>query len=142
MTEVATAPTARTSLPIGTLIDKMWAAREKQRQLEAEIETIKKDLTGLEEDLIERMDAEGTTKSAGRHATVSFTFSTSANVVDGEEGWAKLYAYIKKTGYWSLLHRRITDTTYRELLEAGKKVPGLEPFTKRRVNLRAIPTKI
>lgn len=83
------------------------------------------------------MKAEGLEQSKGKKASVSFT-STTAAQVEGDEGWTQLYAYIKKTGHFQLLQRRVSDPTYRELLEAGKKVPGLQPFTKVRINLRAI----
>ena len=83
--------------------------------------------------------ASPSSKASGTKATLSFSFSTIADV-QGDEGWKQLYAYIKKTGYFHLLHKRVTDGAYQELLEAGKKVPGVLPFTKKRINLRTIPT--
>lgn len=128
---------------VGTLIDKLWALREEKKELEAKAAALSKQMEPLEEQLFEKMDAEGVDKATGRKASVSFTFNVSANVgVEGdtEAGWKLLYAYIKKTGYWHLLQRRVTDTAYRELLESGKKVPGVQPFTKKRINLRTLAT--
>jgi hypothetical protein len=135
----ATASSTTSTHPaaVGTLIDKMWALREEKKRLEAETVEVSKQMSAIEETIVERMDAEGLTKSAGKNATVSFSFSVTADV-QGDEGWKLLYAYIKKTGYFHLLHRRVTDTAYKELLDAGKKVPGVLPFTKKRVNLRTI----
>lgn len=116
----------------------MWALREKRTAAEAVVDTIKAEIATIETQIDERMEAEGMTKATGTKATVSFSFTTIADV-QGDDGWTKLYAYIKKTGYWHLLHRRVTDGAYKELLEAGKKVPGVEPFTKKRINLRTIP---
>lgn len=128
---------------VGTLIDKLWTLREEKRELEAKAAAVSKLMEPLEEQLFAKMDADGVDKATGRKASVSFSFAVSANVgVDGdvEAGWQALYGYIKKTGYWHLLQRRVTDTSYRELLDAGKKVPGVQPFTKKRINLRTLAT--
>lgn len=137
MTAVTT-PTVPTG-SVGTLIDKMWKLREQKKEYEAAAAAVSKEMTALEDALIEKMDAEGVTKATGRAASASFTFSTIADV-QGDEGWKLFYAYIKKTGYFHLLHKRVTDTAYKELLDAGKKVPGVLPFTKKRLNLRTLST--
>lgn len=124
---------------LGNMIDLMWALREKRKVAEAEVEKLKAEITAIEADVEKQMDADGITKASGTKATLSFSFSTIADV-QGDEGWKQLYAYIKKTGYFHLLHKRVTDGAYQELLEAGKKVPGVLPFTKKRINLRTIPT--
>lgn len=128
---------------VGTLIDKLWALREEKKELEAKAKAVAEQMEPLEEQLSVKMAAEGVDKATGRKASASFSFAVSANVgIDGdvEAGWKALYAYIKKTGYWHLLQRRVTDTSYRELLDTGKKVPGLQPFTKKRINLRTLTT--
>lgn len=140
----ATPIKAKTSVPtkpqtLGELIDSMWALREKRLTAEAAVDTIKAEISAIEAQIDERMEAEGMTKATGTKATVSFSYTTIADV-QGDEGWTKLYAYIAKNKYWHLLHRRVTDAAYKELLEAGKKVPGVEPFTKKRINLRTIPS--
>jgi hypothetical protein len=140
----ATPTKAKTSVAakppeLGRLIDEMWALREKRKIADAAVEALKAEITAIEEQIEAQMDAQGITKASGAKATLSFSFSTIADV-QGDEGWTKLYAYIKKTGYWHLLHRRVTDGAYAELLEAGKKVPGVEPFVKKRINLRTIPS--
>lgn len=125
----------------GTLIDKLWALREQKRALEAQADAISKEMSVYEEQLAAKMDADGVTKATGRAASVSFSFSVAANVgVEGDvdAGWDALHAFIKKTGYWHLLHRRVSDAAYKELLDSGKKVPGCTPFTKKRINLRAL----
>lgn len=136
---------------VGSLIDAMWEKREKKRKLEAEVKLLDDDMLALEEALTERMNKEGMAKATGKNASVSFTSSISANP-QGEEGWALLYAFIAKKKYWHLLQRRVSDTAYREvlaLLNGGGKleeltiknqVPGTLPFTKKRLNLRALAT--
>ena len=47
--------------------------------------------------------------------------------------WQK--QHISRTKAWHLLQRRVSDPAYRELLELGKKVPGVEPFNKRTLSV-------
>lgn len=121
-------------LPLGTLIDTIWAAREAKRKLEADVKTIEGEIAGLEEILLERMDKEGVDKSTGKKATVSVTSTIKANIVD----WDALCKFVKKNDYFHLFHRRVADEAARELFETKGQVPGLEPFTKRKVNIRTL----
>jgi len=138
MTEVASPPkiTIRPA-SVGTMIDQLWAMREQKKSLETEASEVAEKMHAIEESLLSRMDSEGVDKASGKKASVSFTHSIVANI-SGDENWDKFYAYIKKTGYFHLLQRRVSDPAYRELLDSGKKVPGAEPFVKKRLNLRTI----
>ena len=127
----------------GTLsqkIDTFWELRNQKSEIEAELKKINARLSDYEEQVAADMDAAGLKSTGTDKATVSFTTSI-VPVVQGDEGWDLLYKYIKKTGYFHLLFRRVTEASYRELLtvNAGKKdfaVPGVLPFMKRRVNMR------
>lgn len=119
---------------LGAVIDQIWAAREEKRRLEAEVGEIEAKISELEQQLIERLDAEGLDRATGSKATVSVSTNTVANVTD----WDALWQFILKNKYTHLLQRRVSDPAYRELLEQGKKVPGVEPFLKRRLNVRSI----
>lgn len=117
---------------IGAMTDKLIELREAKRELEAKITVIEAESEEVTQALIAKLDAEGTDRGAGKLGTVSVTSSIVANVTD----WEKFYAFIKKTGYFHLLQRRPADAAFRELLETKGVVPGVEPFSKRRLNLR------
>lgn len=119
---------------IGTLIDGIWALREEKRDLEAKVKTIEGEIAAKEEALLARLDKENTDKAAGRKASVSVGTSQQFNIQDFDA----LAAYVKKTGYFHLFQRRITVDAARELFEKHGQVPGLEPFTKRKLNVRTI----
>lgn len=125
----AAAPAA---LTLGQKIDAMFDLREKKRALEAQIKELDGQYEILESELMEDMAKQGTDKMSGAKASVSITTSTVANVAD----WDSFLAYVYKMKYGHLLQRRVSDPAYRELLEQGKKVPGVEPFHKSRLNLR------
>lgn len=139
-TAAVTATPARLSGTVGANIDAMWALREQKRALEADVKVITEKLEAYEGGLMDILETEGMVKATGAFATVSISESIIATVEGGDEGWKLFHAFIKKTGYFHLLHKRISDEAYRELLRAGKKIPGLQPFTKKRLNLRALST--
>lgn len=135
-TAAKTAAKATAQPTLGSDIDLMFELREKKRKLEAAIKEIEGQATLVEERLMESMEKQGIDKSTGKNASVSVTSNTVANVDD----WDAFGAFIVKNKFLHLLQRRVSDPAYRELLEAGKKVPGVQPFTKKRLNLRALST--
>lgn len=120
---------------LGTGIDKMFELREEKRVLDAQVAAIEAELHAYEEALLEQMKSQGIDKATGSKATISRTMGTVA----GMEDWDKLCAFIKRTGNFQLLQKRVSDPAYRELLESKGVVPGLQPFTKVRLNLRVLP---
>lgn len=128
--------TAAKSRPVtmGSLIDRIWASREEKRRLEEQAKEVSAQIAALEEELVERMNAEGTDKAQGTKASVSITSSVVADVQD----WDAFWTYIARNKFWHLVQRRVSDPAYRELLEQGKKVSGVQPFTKRKLNVRSI----
>lgn len=124
--------TATKAPPLGKLIDQLWSIREKKRELEAAVKDLDGKISDIEVELMEALNAAGLEKASGTKASISITTTTVANVTD----WDEFGKYILKNKFLHLLQRRVSDPAYRELLEAGKKVPGTEPFTKKRLNLR------
>jgi hypothetical protein len=117
---------------MGSLIDGMFDLREQKRSLDAEIKKIEEKLDAQEKLVLERMELEGTNAVKGKKASASISTNVVANVVD----WDKVYAFVKKTGNFQLFQRRISDPAFRELMELKGAVPGVEPFTKKKINLR------
>lgn len=118
---------------LGTLIDQMWGLRDKKRELEASIKDLDGQIANIESSLMEQMAEQGVDKMSGALATVSISTNTVAQVED----WDAFLAYVYKKKYGHLLQRRVSDPAYRELLEQGQKIPGVTPFSKQRLNLRA-----
>lgn len=122
-----------TPISIGPAIDQLNALREKKRKLEAQVSEVEAEYKDLEELLMEKLEAEGSRTGAGKTATASISQSVVGNVTD----WDKFNAFVKKMGFFHLYQRRLSDAAVRELFDQGKKIPGCEPFTKKRLNLRA-----
>lgn len=119
---------------IGAKIDKLHDLRESKRALEEQIKEIVGKASELENALMEQMDTEGVSKSTGNSATVSITLSVKPSVDD----WEAFYKYIHRMKYYHLLERRPSVTGCRELLETKGKIPGIVPFTQRKLNIRSV----
>lgn len=121
-------------LPLGGQIDELHNLREQKRELEAKVTEIETRITAAQEALLERLEEDGVDKASGKKATVSISSSTVGNVTD----WDALNKYIKKTGFFHLYQRRLSDPAVRELFEQKGSIPGVQPFTKKRLNLRSL----
>lgn len=121
---------------IGPMIDHMAKLREDKRALEAQIKTIETEYAAVEGVLLEELKKQGMDKATGKLASASISSTVVGNLIDAPA----LHAYIKKTGYFHLLQQRLSDPACRELFDSKgpKAIPGVEPFTKERVNLRVV----
>jgi len=119
---------------IGDKIDELHGLREQKRKLEEQVKQIAHKMEAVELELLDSMDKQGITKSTGASATVSVTDSIKPSVDD----WDEFYKYIHRHRYYHLLERRPSVTGCRELLETKGKIPGVVPFTQRKLNLRSL----
>lgn len=121
---------------IGSVIDDMWALREKKRKADLVVKGIEEEIAAQETIVFDRLEKEGLKKADGTKASVSIGEATVASVTD----WDALWAYAAKNKYFHLFQKRISDPAWRELMEKnkGKGVPGTEAFTKRKLNLRSL----
>lgn len=134
MTTAAKAPKKSAAPTLGADIDALFELREKKRKLEASIKDLEDQAAIIETRLMESMSASGLEKMTGCKASVSVTTTVMANVED----WDAFLAFIYKNKAGHLLQRRVSDPAWREMVEIKKVVPGTQPFTKKRLNLRAV----
>ena len=119
---------------VGAKIDALHALREEKRQLEELLKAKAQEIDLVENDLIEQMDQQNISKSTGSKATVSITTSVKPSVED----WDAFYAFIHKNKYYHLLERRPSVTGCRELFDHKGAIPGVVPFTQRKLNIRSV----
>lgn len=119
---------------LGSRIDSLSELREQKRKLEEELKVVEDSYTKLADELMETLDKQGMAKATGKTATVS----VSSSVVGQIEDDVAFFAYVKKTGYFHLFQRRLSDASVREILEQKGSIPGIKPFTKKRLNLRTL----
>jgi hypothetical protein len=119
---------------IGPAIDDLFTLRQRKQELEKQIKDIESEYSEIEDALLAKLKAEGTDKGAGKRASVSVSTTTVGNLVDAD----KFFAYVKKTGYFHLMQRRLSDPAIRELMASKGSIPGVTTFDKVRLNLRVL----
>lgn len=117
---------------ISTLIDSLSELRASKKGLEGQLKDIEKDISAVEGDIIKAMDAEGVLETKSTVAKVSISESVYPHV----EQWEQFAEFILENRYLHLLERRPAVLAYRELLSLGKPVPGVLPFTKRKLSYK------
>ena len=106
--------------------------RDQKRDLEAQIKELDNALANNETDILAIADELG----LDRFAVGKLSFSVSRNVVGNVEDWEQVHAFIKEHDAFYLLQRRLANAAYKEMLDAGDSLPGVEPFTKISLNMR------
>lgn len=124
------------AIRLGRKVEALNTHRNKIRKLEDQVKALKSTYTEMQEELMDEMEKHGLYDASGKTASVHLKETEVANVKD----WDKVYNYIKRHNAFHLMFRRIADGAYREEKELarGKKIPGIESFTKRSLNLRAL----
>jgi len=120
---------------VGGLIDELFLLREQRRKLAETDKDLRDQYAELEARLIAAFDLQEATQARGRSATATLSEEDYASVTD----WTAVYDYIRQTESWFLLHKRISNASWKELTELnGEPVPGTQAFRKRSIALRRI----
>ena len=109
---------------LGACVDKAYALRAERLEIEKQAEEIKKQEAALKDHIIatfSKADIEG---AKGKVASASVSRSVKGNVKD----WAAVYQYITSHDAFDLMERRLNNKAYRDRLDEGEAVPGVEPF--------------
>ena len=106
---------------LGEMIDTLYEMRATRIDKQRVVDDMKVHERTLKDDIITALKKQKLAGSKGAVATASISKSTEPVAED----WKKTYAYIKKNDAFHLLHQRIASTAWRELYEAGVKVPGI-----------------
>lgn len=121
-------------MKIGERIDDLVEQREKMRTIQKGLDELKAvyDMDVIK--ILKTLDEQGLPKASGKIGTVSIKETTVAHVLD----WDKVYNFILRSKAFHLMQRRISDGAFREQLKIrkGKRIPGVESFVKRGINLR------
>lgn len=119
---------------LGNIVDEIYEIRSQRLALEDEVKKLKERQTELEQEFLNKAQEEHVTSARGHLASSSVTEEVVPNVID----WDQLYKFIHTTNYFHLLQRRPSAGAYKELLDQGVEVPGVEPYTKYKINTQKV----
>jgi len=100
--------------------DLLYKTREERLALQKQVEKLETLESTLKDFFINSLSKDST-GVAGRIARVQ----VNPKPVPIVEDWDKLYTYIKRTGQFDLMQKRLSTTAVEERWEAKKQVPGI-----------------
>jgi hypothetical protein len=121
-----------TDLSLGQLAQLAHDVREEKRELDRQSKECGARLDELKSLIYAKLDEQGVDRTSVNGITLSKSDTQVPNVTD----WDALNQFILEQGMLVLLQRRVSSAAWKELLELGTEVPGIESFTKRDVNIR------
>jgi hypothetical protein len=124
--------TEKQELTTADLIARLVDIREEKRKMKAREKELNEEWRTLELEAMIRLDDQGMDKASSKRGTISIGETVLPQVVD----WDAFGEHIIENDALYLLQRRPAAAAYRELLESGETVPGVEPYTQRSINLR------
>lgn len=117
---------------LSTLIESLCGLKRRKKDLEQQVKDNDKEISLLEVQIMQAMDGEGVIESKNHVGKVTLNESVYPHV----EQWDQFGDYILDNRYLHLLERRPAVLAYRELLALGRAVPGVLPFTKRKLSFK------
>lgn len=108
---------------MGDLSRKLFDLKSKKAELNKEVKGLNPLIEELEKELLTKMREEGLPSISNDLGTVYI----SPQVVPTVINWDMFYEYVGRTNSFHLLERRLTTTAYREMIENGEEVPGVDP---------------
>lgn len=109
---------------IGAQIDKLYRDRAKRIEAQRKVDAMKEAEGLLEEHILTTLSTSRLEGGKGKLATAAKTTRTIARCKD----WPAFFKYVKESDSFDLIQKRINDSAFRERLEAGVSVAGVEPF--------------
>lgn len=109
---------------MGLCADKIYALRQKRIEAQKVVAAIEEEEKALKDHIIEHLPKSQQTGASGKVANVKVITKEIPQIGDLDA----FYGYVRKTKRTDLLQKRLNEGAVKEILEAGKKVPGIQTF--------------
>jgi hypothetical protein len=101
-----------------------------QKDVEAKIAEMKAKEKIVDDAVLAAFEKSDMSKGSGSEATATL----NKNPVPSVKDWTKVYEYIQKTGEFDLLEKRMGKLAYKERIEHGVRIPGVETFWNKTIS--------
>lgn len=119
---------------LGACVDLLYTTRQARLAKGKEMEDLEVVEKALKDHLIDNLPKSDASGVAGRLARATINTKKVPTV----EAWDDLYRYVKRTGRFDLLQRRLAEGAVKEMWDAGKAVPGVGTFNAVTVSLNKV----
>lgn len=132
--EATTKPKYKFPKALGACADKLFELRAKRLAMQKEVDAVEAEEKAYKEHIINTLPKSEASGVAGKLARVTVVTKEVPQVKD----WDAFYKFVKKTGQFDLLQRRLTDAAIKERWEHGKEIPGVEHFNAVSVSINKV----
>lgn len=119
---------------LGACADKLFTLKAKRLEIQKLVDAVDAEEKALKAYIIENLPKSEASGVAGKLCRVTVVTKEVPQVKD----WDAFYKYVKKTGSFDLMQKRLTDAAICERWEAGKKVPGVEVFNAVSISMNKV----
>jgi hypothetical protein len=119
---------------LATCADLLYQTRARRLELQKEVDELAKQESALKDHLIDKLPISDASGIAGKVARATIVLKSTPKIDD----WPKFCAYVKRTGAFELMQRRLSAEAVNERLEAGKDIPGVSEFKYKTVALNKV----
>lgn len=130
--ETSPQATPNASPTLSELIGSLSELRRNKKSLESDLKNLDKMISEVEHTIVDVMDRDGVIEAKSSVGKVSL----QAPVYPHVENWDQVWEFILENRYMHLLEKRMAVLAYRELIDLGRPVPGVLPFTKRKLSFK------
>jgi hypothetical protein len=109
---------------LGACADRLYELRQQRLEWQKKVDALEAEEKALKEHIIRNLPKSEATGVAGKLARVTVVTKEVPQVKD----WDAFYKFVKKTGSFDLMQRRLTEAAVKERWEAGEEIPGVERF--------------
>lgn len=126
----AKAPAFKIPSSLAVCADLLYTTQQTRFAMQKEVDALQARETALREHLINTLPKSDATGVSGKIAHACVDTKTVVQVKDWDKFYKNLIKEYAKEGLaaFTLLQKRVGDAAVKERWEAGKKVPGVEPF--------------
>lgn len=117
-------PTVRIPKKLGACADILYDTRNTRLGMGRAIKQLQVNETALKDYMLKTFTKEELTSARGNAAAVSIDYENYPSLKDP----TKFFQWVAKNKRWDMLYKQVNADAWREMHNAGKKVPGVEPF--------------
>ena len=109
---------------MGELADEWWTLRASRLAIEKEVARIREQESRAKSALLQSLTENKVTSVGGQKVRVTLVVKDKPCVND----WEEVYSYIRETGSFDILQRRIGERAVKDRWDDGVKIPGIESY--------------
>lgn len=114
------------------LIESLTRLKVSKKSLEKEMTSVDDQIEVVEKQLMDTLDSQGLTEASSQTASIKLGEVCYPHV----ENWEDFQNWVLENGYLHMYQKRLSATAFREMQQLNRPVPGVVPFTKRKLSFK------